>query len=555
MVMRVFGLAESAYTSWSYAEDAVSYDRQDASGGITQWTVSGVSPTADQVKLKQPLKLVHSAFGQTAGQMSALSFGPSSWTVTADSAFHRLNVELTMIPLSNVEAKEVVKTYLSACDPKMVFTGEDAVDIFQHPSLNGKRFNVAGFTGNVWGNLKSWCSANDLNIAWIHDIIAIYPNRTQSININGFNSDWSINYSEEEKARTVSCYVYHKSATNERAEFAYIYPHRNSVHQTDHTESGDMVITVDAGQTVVTDIAVNADLTRVLQPIHVYQINNTNPTANLSGYQVGVYAVVGADNKPITPEQWSAEGGSLTVEVHPENSRSIRVTVTGMNNTRLGPYRIAESDGSKDYPALYVVGSGHIIETELVTLDTGYDGRGEGVTIDNPNIDTLSKAYDAMAYAATSGLGFRQTLDWTGVDPIKETFTDFAVGLTPEQPTLGTVQKVTGVPLPAKATAKWPNGTTMRKIMDDLRLEKTSELTQRGARQTFGRVAGARGWFQGRMWRVNSAEFSDESLNISAELDIRLGDYMSITGNSPRDTDISGGPTLLDLTLRSYERK
>ncbi len=84
-----------------------------------------------------------------------------------------------------------------------------------------------------------------------------------------------------------------------------------------------------------------------------------------------VYSVVGKDNKPITPAQWRAEGGSLHIEKGDE-ANQIKVTVTGMSNERLAPYRIAESDGQNDYCTLRIFGHAYLCDQETFTFYTGY---------------------------------------------------------------------------------------------------------------------------------------------------------------------------------------
>lgn len=181
------------------------------------------------------------------------------------------------------------------------------------------------------------------------------------------------------------------------------------------------VISVDAGEVVVTDIAVNAWLKTVNQPEATDRVEFDADYYNGTD---GVYAVAGNDNVPIQPDQWLNNGGSVFVEVAPEDPRILRVTVRGMDSRPdLAPFRIAMTS-TDFYPALRVTGTAVTSNQRTVRVPTGVDEAitqtEVGVTIDNPFIQTLDQAYTVGTRVAKRYTGIVLTLDGSSeyIDPV-----------------------------------------------------------------------------------------------------------------------------------------
>ena len=266
------------------------------------------------------------------------------------------------------------------------------------------------------------------------------------------------------------------------------------------------------------------------------------------------YVVVGKDNKPITPAQWNAEGGSVFVEVGDEPNQ-LKVTVTGMLNKRLAPYRLAESDGQNDYSFLRICGEGYPYVEKTVTFYTGYTRRTDPLKISSPYIDTVDKAYAACMYAAQSALGTKTSLEWSGMTPLNEAYTDVVYDFERELVTAADVTAFTDAPLPEKGREKWPEGTNMKKIMDDL-LAFTANKPVTDKPQVFGRMAGTCALFDRYMWQINSVEYSESGASVSAEPYTSVRDLSDLF-DMPRVSDLPTPPgiTLGQLTLRGFEHK
>ena len=262
-----------------------------------------------------------------------------------------------------------------------------------------------------------------------------------------------------------------------------------------------------------------------------------------------VYSVVGKDNKPITPAQWYAEGGSLHIEKGDE-ANQIKVTVTGMSNERLAPYRIAESDGQTDYSTLRIYGHAYLCDQETFTFYTGYPYKTDAVKIDSMNLTTKTQAYEACVYKAQSAFGYSAEMDWTGTVPMHESYTDVVYDFEREPVYLSDVDAFTGAPLPEKAAEKWPKGTTMKKIMDDL-LEFTKNKPVVSNQQVFGRIAGTTAVYDRFTWHIKSASYDESSVKASCEALTQVSDVATIF-DRPRVADypLEAGITLRELTLK-----
>jgi hypothetical protein len=153
--------------------------------------------------------------------------------------------------------------------------------------------------------------------------------------------------------------------------------------------------------------------------------------------RTGQYVIVGNDGLPVQPEEWVAQGGSLTFK-KTENPNEIEVTVQGPtydgiplaadgSKTTFGPYKIGvETSGDGvDYPAIYLVGTGVKYNRKKVTLATGADSlvteKEDAKTIDNMFITTNFTASNAGLAAAQASCGPNVTMTGTSA-PINFAF-------------------------------------------------------------------------------------------------------------------------------------
>jgi hypothetical protein len=178
------------------------------------------------------------------------------------------------------------------------------------------------------------------------------------------------------------------------------------------------VISIGIGEIAIIEIPTKTGMSSVNQPTPV---NLVDLNANYAGTN-GRYSVFGDDALPVSAAAWTASGGSVKVDVKPNDPYTLLVTVTGPNTDALatttggrtlGPFHLASSDNSNQYSTLRITGTGVQTYPQTVTLDTGADDpmaiKGVGTTLQNVHVGSLSQAYDvgirlAQAY---SGAGMK----------------------------------------------------------------------------------------------------------------------------------------------------
>lgn len=600
MVMRVFGIPAGQLTNWSVQEDGVSLDRDQSSGGFSEYSLEGAGGIEPALVVNKDVVLSDLRFGRTHAVARALTTGPWVWSVTLNDPFYLLDIEATVEPMVYTELKKIIAKFFWAAgiiDPPKIY-----VQNFQSNSVAGGFFTISGATfdhiydfpggkGNLWSVLKSWLSANDLQITWVYDTVVVFKNHTILTRLQGYTSDYKISYEQSEPVSSIECTyrestlyslfsggnseaaywidgkpVFNPYSKNMPAPTIVLYPNYDPNKPYLEALKDLEVLSVDAGETKEFVLEVPVHVKSISsQPVCVMPYDYPSGARSVYFGKSGVvpgpkefgksyYVVVGKDNKPITPAQWNAEGGSVFVEVGDEPNQ-IKVTVTGMLNKRLAPYRLAESDGQNDYSFLRICGEGYPYVEKTVTFYTGYPRKTDPLKISSPYIDTVDKAYAACVYAAQSALGTKTSLEWSGMTPLNEAYTDVTYNFEREPVTAADVTAFTDAPLPEKATEKWPEGTTMKKIMDDL-LKFTANKPVTDKPQVFGRMAGTCALFDRAVWQINSVEYGESGVNLSAEPYTSVWD-LAYLFDMPRVADLPTPPgiTLGQLTLRGFEHR
>lgn len=598
MVMRVFGIPAGQLTSWSVQEDGVSLDRGASTGGFSEYSLEGAGGIEPALVVNKDVILNDLRFGRTHAVARALTTGPWTWSVMLNDPFYLLDIEATVEPMVHADLKNVIMKFFKVAGvvdvPKVYvqdFHPSDTVaGFFNIPGGPYEHiYSFSGGKGNLWSLLKSWLSANNLQITWVYDTIVVFKNHSVLTRLQGYTSDYKISYEQSEPVSSIECTYYEPAIEGllSRHEAAYwvdgkvvfnpwinnmptptivLYPRFDPNKRFVDALKDLEVFSVEAGETKEYVLEVPVHVKSItMQPKCIMAGSTSSDNPNIYSPSVvqgstgmvfgeSYYAVVGKDNKPITPAQWNAEGGSVYVEVGDEPNQ-IKVTVTGMLNTRLSPYRIAESDGQNDYSFIRICGEGYPYVEKTLTFYTGYPRKTDPLKISSPYIDTLDKAYAACMYAAQSALGTKTSLEWSGMTPLNEAYTDVVYDFEREPVTAADVTAFTDAPLPKMATEKWPEGTTMKKIMDDL-LKFTANKPVTDKAQVFGRMAGTCALFDRYMWQINSVEYSESGASITAEPYTSVWDLAYLFG-MPRVSDLPTPPgiTLGQLSLRGFEHK
>lgn len=592
-MVNVIGFPTNKLTSWSVVEDSVSLDRNNSTGGFSEYSLAGTGFVEAADVLCREVMLDDSRLGRAHAFVRAITNTPWAWSATLNDPFYRLNVETTIPSLYRAPIKDIIKHFFNR-------VGGATPKIFVAPSRNSSmsffklgvpggeialdEFNFPGAKGNLWSILKSFLSAKDWQITWVYDTVVLYRNHSILTRFQGFTKDYSIDFSVDEPFSDIECTYYEDLTSvlyiNYRAEYpsgsfefhrprvpgerliSLAYPPTKKYGDWKKVLAEGEVLSVESGETkefvLETTGVVNAlyDQPVCVMPNEIDQSDIT--VANISQdnkYRYisnkSKYCVVGKDNKPITPAQWYAEGGSVSVELGDEPNQ-LKVRVTGMDNQRLAPFRLAESDGQNDYQSLRIFADVYLYEEKTLNFQTGYTTKTEPVKIDSKFITTLDEAYEACVYAAQSAFGYTCKLDWTGSVPLNEAYTDVVYDFTRPNILASDVTAFTGVPLPKKATEIWPSGTTMRKIQTDLeKFTDNKPVTDRS--QVFGRLAGTCVAFDRYIWTITSVNYDSSGVKASCEPYTKVVDLATIY-DRPRVRDLvaPNGITLKELSLKGY---
>lgn len=158
-------------------------------------------------------------------------------------------------------------------------------------------------------------------------------------------------------------------------------------------------------------------------------------------------------------------------------------------------------------------------------------------------------------YAAQSALGTKTSLEWSGMTSLNEAYTDVVYDFEHGPIMAADVTAFTGGPLPKMAAEKWPQGTTMAKIVADL-LAFTANKAVTDKAQVFGRIAGTCAVFDRYAWHINTVEYDESGMSLTAEPYTSVWD-LAYLFDMPRVADLPTPPgiTLGQLTLRGFEHK
>lgn len=586
MVMNAIGFPSNKLTDWAVVEDGVSFDRSASTGGFSEYTLAGTGFVEAADAIDREIILDDVRFGRTHAFVRSITNTPWSWSATLNDPFYRLNIDRSITPLYDVTVGDVVLHFFKNVNSEQskIYVAErrsKSNPFSSGSSVTSKKMDFPGGKGNLWSMLKSFLSAKDYQITWIYDTIVVFENHTVLNRFQGYTRDFSIDFGVDEPFSSIECAYYDNQMPEKHRAGAVAYPsgvNRNgkpvnpdelpvTIVWPSFTYEDDVrkqiakgeVLSVEAGETKEFILEADAIISSIYaQPVckmpdeishHIFNYLDGRPAPDASAY-----SVVGKDNKPITPAQWYAEGGAVRVELGDEPNQ-LKVIVTGMSNTRLAPFRLAESDGQTDYNTLQICGTGFVYEKKTLTFQTGYTPVTDPVKIESPYVNTIDEAYEACMYAAQTAFGRRVSLDWTGSNPLNEAYTDVKYQFAQPLPIASDITEFTGSPLPQKAAEKWPKGTTMKKIMDDLTaFVALKPVTDKS--QVFGHLAGTNVLFDRFVWTITNVRYGPSGVQATCEPYTKVSD-LAVLFDRPRvmDLETPKGVTLGQLSLKGYTHR
>ena len=435
-------LPENAILSYSYSEDATPLRLDTASTGagqVTSTIETSLDAKGGRLLVNNELSVADDYFGSlifTARKYSESQDGIGS--LTGETIAYKLNAYRAAPPVGGAGADlyEAVLTYCALVDVVPVISSELETKMAAIP------VNFIGWTGNVWQYLEMLCQAVSLDteentyleMAVIDNQLHFREALQNNIEIKEFvtSKNFSVDSYDAAQFLTMSYYdtFYGSNRIVQEQNVA------NNVFAINESVSITDSLQVDAGATITKIVKIKASLESVNQPEVVSQISTLPfPTTG----SIGEYVVVGSDDYPIKPEQWTAEGGSLTVRLT-DVPDEIEITITAPKSVQMqvadgypvevtyAPYKIGVESSGNEYPALYITGTGVFFNKRTVTLPTGasseYAPSISTSTVDNPFIcnkkDLLNRGLataqgicgPSIAYTANvvSGVEFGQSV-------------------------------------------------------------------------------------------------------------------------------------------------
>jgi hypothetical protein len=493
---RFYGHASNV-VNYSYSEGSTPLVPGDESGAIGDVNIEVLDISDIGILLyKDEFYLQDNFHGSVIGNIENVSGNNDNISMGGRSILSLLNVEKVIPPRRNT-----IGNIIAGVLSDVGVTSNIILD----DKLSTDIINVPGFEGDLWVYTKQLCAAHEVEVTVVREFIVVRPTRMRKISAqNIVERSWQVQDVQLAQNFDVAYYNY------EQVEDFLIYPKGGWSEDV-------QVYQVGANETVTFEAPVDFYATSVKQPTV-----QDNVPKDYSG-PASVYSVSGNDGLPITPSQWIAQGGNLSVAILPPGN-VLEVTVTGPDFEELAPYSIGLNDGSSSYSTLRIVGDGMNFDRQIYTEKTGLSSNDvalvSGGEIDNVAIDTLEDAKRFALFArrlyalptqtfSTSAPEFPR-LEGTVTTVLFPTFADF------------------GDTLPAAYSFTNFNADYSGVTFEDFTVQVGNAVPQ-----GFGEVSGARVRLDDAMYRVRNVTITPEAISIDAEYDTLFEDlndvYVAVT--------------------------
>jgi hypothetical protein len=238
-----------------------------------------------------------------------------------------------------------------------------------------------GWYGNVWEQMKDLGAAYDFEISPVGDeVVARPPRGFTATRFDEARFTWSLD--ESRIARTIEAWYY---PVAEIAD-ALVVGNAQNIPESN----------IEAGELIEFDVRVDASLSSVVQPVPVASVAYGERSAS-------VYSILDQFDEPVSPEAWTAGGGSVTVTIN-QDTRSVHVRVVGSQNRMLAPYRmVGVAISGSEYSTLRVIGTGVSLDRRKYTLpvnEQATNAEEVGAEIDNYYLTSWGHAHLRMGATA-----------------------------------------------------------------------------------------------------------------------------------------------------------
>lgn len=387
-------------TAYTITENATPLTPTDTSGGAT--TVQLGIEDFDQAMLLAggELTVYEDGVAIVQGIIDTPSSDGNTVSLTSMSIISRMNV-VRKVPPFRGSVDGYIAMLLASVGVTRPLTV--SVGIAERPVV------AHGFKDNVLSRVKEFCASQGIELSDRGDAVFLRQPRERTIDAENITGG-GVSADSGQRGQKIE-------VINHNSQYlvnALVYPPATYDDSDDvMTRAGwtpdAPILTVASGSVAVYEVPIVGSLLSVEQPTCVKSIG---PDEGPAG---GVYTVIGQGSvtggeesiETLSPAEWAAQGGSLTVKVG-ENYDTIIITIaSGVNERLYGPFAIAMNAGSSSYySSLRIRGTGIIDFKEKITYPTGLtddDTETEvAATIDTPYIQTRAQADRIAAEAAVA---------------------------------------------------------------------------------------------------------------------------------------------------------
>lgn len=282
--------------------------------------------------------------------------------------------DLRPVPLSGA-----IERYLQACDPTL--NGYT----FDYQAAEDPDVVFPGWSGDVWAKIKELCTAYNIQVDLIDDVIVVSDVGTATIQLEN-NTPVRLTPSSSPTGRAVQI-----------------------VAQNPVAGGGSMWDSADQDHVYSIDVGGRANVLLTTKN-HPVALANPVPTSTLP-ILPGQYHVVDSAGVAVPAETWATAGGLIAAGVG-ESPGTVRLEFVGPAGTITGftgPFYFATGRGPTDVGALSIVGNGVTTAPETVKVLTGANpaatAQEVAFTLNTPFMDTRARAYDRGVWAAAEAAG------------------------------------------------------------------------------------------------------------------------------------------------------
>lgn len=502
------------HSEYAVNEAATPLAGGDSSGAIGSISLRNVASTSKKSithrDLEGQVELLDTARGTTSGKVNTLTRDADTglWDIDADSRLGVFMIDVQVAPFSGT----LEQAFLG-------FAGYANItsDVYVDPAIASRQVSFPGFSGNLWNRMKEMAIGQGCDLNLVSGVIVLRPARE---------------FEAVQKRETASSVTYDSTQRAHRQEVIwYDTTHRPSglVYPPGGWSPDVRVLSVNAGEEAEHILETKASMASIQAPVMVMSVPPEHDSSS-------VYTIVGDDNLPIVPQQWSDFGGRLSVSIDPD-TRRLRVKMKGpdglvkIDGTPMRSFRVALSAGASDstYSTLRIVGDAVHLNKHSVVVPTGvpYPMNIDGSvaeerivwapTIDNEFLNTLDSACSAGARGAGRYSGKLVTLSATVTALNKRgergdaTYPTWAFARDYFTP----------------GTYATFDAANVGRSYGQLREFLYSLVQGNFDNQLFGNAPGARFWDRAsRLWfRIRESKTTWGDTTISADIDTLWGDY------------------------------